>query len=272
MIKPVPILLYHSIATDAGPQFRNWTVSPELFAAQMAYLFENNYTPITVTQFGQAMREADYRLPERPVVITFDDGFSDFHKVALPILMGYGFTATLYITTAYIGGTSLWLAGEGEGWRPLVDWSEIAEINSSGIECGAHTHHHPQLDTLPLMVARDEIRLSKTVLEQGLGQPVSSFAYPHGYYCPRVRRLVQEAGYTSACGVKHAMSSLADDRFSLARIIITTDTDVIAFGRLLRGEGLRVAPIQEQVQTKGWRLIRRSIRLFKRHTGFDLHL
>jgi peptidoglycan/xylan/chitin deacetylase (PgdA/CDA1 family) len=141
------------------------------------------------------------------------------------------------------------------------------------VECGAHSHSHPQLDTLSPVAARDEIVRSKTILENHLGRQVSTFSYPYGYYSSTVRQIVQQAGYSSACAVKHAMSAITDDRFALARIIVEADTDVESLGRLLAGEGLRVAPIRERVQTKGWRLVRRSIKLLERHpyvgTGYD---
>jgi peptidoglycan/xylan/chitin deacetylase (PgdA/CDA1 family) len=227
----------------------------------MAYLHDSRYMPITVTQLGQAMTDNSVRLPSRPVIITFDDGFADFHRGALPVLKSYGFTATLYITTGFVGSTSRWLSREGE--RPMLTWGQIAEISASGVECGAHSHSHPQLDTLAPFATRDEIIRSKTVLEDHLGRQVSTFSYPHGYYSSTVRQIVQQGGYSSACAVKHAMSSTTDDHFALARIIVTADTGVESLGRLLAGEGLRVAPIRERAPTKIWRLVRRSTRLLK---------
>ena len=111
----VPILLYHSIAEDASPKFRRWVVHPGLFATHMAYLHDHGYTALTVSQFVQAMISSDGHLPELPVVLTFDDGFACFHANALPVLRHYDFTATLYITTGFVGGTSRWLAREDAG-------------------------------------------------------------------------------------------------------------------------------------------------------------
>jgi peptidoglycan/xylan/chitin deacetylase (PgdA/CDA1 family) len=261
----VPILLYHSVAQQVAPRFRRYAISPEVFAAHMAFLHDNGYTPLTVSEFARSIADSRRRLPERPMVITFDDGLADFYTNAFPVLKGYGFAATLYIVTGFVGGTSRWLCRQGEGERPILTWEQIDEINTNGIECGAHSHSHPQLDTLPLAEAREEIMHSKAVLEQRLGQPVLTFAYPHGYYSSAVRRIVQQAGYSSACAVKHGVSTPADDRFALARIAIYSSTDVEHFARLLMGRGLPVAPMRERARTKSWRLVRRSATLLKRN-------
>jgi peptidoglycan/xylan/chitin deacetylase (PgdA/CDA1 family) len=253
----VPILLYHSISEHVTPRFKRWAVRPETFAAHMAYLQDHHYTPMTVTQFAQAMTDRSLHLPDRPVVVTIDDGLADFYTGALPVLVHYGFPATLYVTTGFVGGTSRWLSRVGEGLRPMLTWSHIADVQASGIECGAHSRSHPQLDILAPAAVRDEIVHCKSELEHQLGRQVATFAYPHGYYSAAVRRLVQEAGYSSACAVKHAMSATTDDRFALARIIVTDTAALDGFSRLLAGHGLPVAPVRERVQARGWRVVRR---------------
>lgn len=262
----IPILLYHSISTDASPRFREWCVHPELFAAHMEYLSGHGYTPITVTHLAAALTEDNRSLPNRPVVITFDDGFSDFYSDALPVLRHYNFVATLYIATGLVGSTSRWLLREGEGDRSMLSWDQIVIIDSSGIECGTHSHTHLELDTLPPAVTRVEITRSKAVLEGKIGREVSTIAYPHGYYSSSVLRLVKQAGYSSACAVKNAMSAVTDDRFALSRIIIPCATSVEDLASLVAGRGLRVAPVRERIATKGWRFVRRSVGLFKQRS------
>jgi peptidoglycan/xylan/chitin deacetylase (PgdA/CDA1 family) len=258
MTKRVPILLYHSVSNEATDQYRPWAVSPSLFDQHMAYLAENHYTPLTVSQFADIARSRLKHLPERPVVITFDDGLADFQTGAFPILLRYGFRATLYITTGYIGGTSTWLACVGEGERPMLNWDQVRALHANGIECGAHTRTHPQLDIIPIRDARNEIFSSKEVLEHQLNSKVSTFAYPHGYHSAAVRKAVQDAGYTSACAVKHAMSGIHDDLFALARINIAADTTLARLVQFLDGQNLRIEPRGEQIQTKIWRWLRRA--------------
>jgi len=266
----IPILMYHSVSDQASARFRPWTVSPQRFDEHMALVKELGYTPISVSTMVAAMdgyatsRGAD-PLPSMPIVLTFDDGFQDFLTAALPILQRYGFDATLYVVSGCVGGTSRWLAHEGEGDRPILTWPQLREIAAAGIECGAHSCSHPQLDVIPRARAREEIARSRQTLQDGLGQPVLSFAYPHGYHDVTVRRLAMEAGYSSACGVKHALSSLADDRYSLGRVIVTHDVDAARLGHLLLDSTLPIAPRGERLRTKGWRLARRASALLRGH-------
>lgn len=256
--KKVPILMYHSISQHATSKFRPFTVPPVLFADHMAYLYQHSYTPITVTQLIHARGQEGLALPAHPVVLTFDDGFADFFTDALPVLERYGFPATLYVTTAFIGGTSCWMRNEGEGNRPMLTWDQLTEISLSGIECGGHTHRHPQLDILPHAMAQNEIVYCKRLLEEHLGQDVLSFAYPHGYHSAAIQRLVREAGYTSACAVKYEMNAEPADPFALARLMVSAETSVNALAMLLvKHNPLPITTIYKRARIPMWRLVRR---------------
>jgi peptidoglycan/xylan/chitin deacetylase (PgdA/CDA1 family) len=259
----VPILLYHSISEGATSRFRQWTVSPRQFAEQLAYLQASRYTALTVTQLAQALW-CDGRLPPKPVLITFDDGFADFYTDAFPILKKYHYTATLYVVTKFIGGRSRWLASVGEAERRMLTWDQLRAIHANGIECGAHGETHPQLDILPEDEARREIEQSKAELEERLGQRVTSFAYPYGYHSAKTIELVEKAGFAAACAVKHAMSRVGDDPFALARMFVFGNTGVKHFAALLEGRATPITWRGERFSTKGWRVVRRLVHLLKR--------
>ncbi len=262
----VPILMYHSISNSTNRKFLPFTVSPETFAWQMAYLHQRQYTPLTVTQYVLARSGYAGVLPDRPVVITFDDGFADFFTDAFPVLQRYRFPATLYITTAYVGGTSRWLEREGEQAHPMLTWDQIRTLQREGIECGGHTQSHPQLDLLSITRAHDEIMGCKHVLEHQIGQAVTSFAYPYGYYTPAIRRIVQEAGYESACAVKHAMSDTQTDAFLLARLMVRPAMTKEKFESMLVGGN--VSPLTSLVlraRTPAWRIVRHGSVFVSRH-------
>lgn len=257
----VPILMYHSISKSSNPRFAQFAVPASAFAEQMAYLCEHGYTPLTVTQLAR-MRTIGNALPEKPVVLTFDDGFADFFTAALPVLRRYDFAATLYVATAYVEKTSAWLQKERETARAMLTWDQLREICASGIECGGHTQSHPQLDTLPLPQAREEIYQCKQIIEEQLEQKIYSFAYPYGYQTAAVRQLVQIAGYLSACAVKHRMSVETDDPFALARLMVHGQISLNEFTSLLAGDD--VSPVSAmyrfytRARTPVWQMIRRG--------------
>jgi peptidoglycan/xylan/chitin deacetylase (PgdA/CDA1 family) len=222
----------------------------------MRWLAEHDYCPVTISTLVSACA-AGAPLPSRTLAITFDDGLRDFLTEAMPVLQRYGFAATLYVVTGYIGKTNGWSRTLGEDGRPMLSWSELLAVSQLGIECGAHTHSHPQLDVLPPADAFAEIRRSKTTLEDHLGCMVRTFAYPHGYASGTTRQLVRQAGFTSACRVRHALSSTEEDPFALSRIIMTSDVRANDLGSLLAGERLPIAPPRERLLTIGWRLARK---------------
>jgi len=256
--KKIPILMYHSISYSSNPKFVQFTVPLAQFAEQMAYLHAHAYTPMTVTQYRNAAVE---QLPEKSVILTFDDGIADFFTEALPVLTQYNFPATLYIATAFINGTCNWLQREGESTRPMLTWEQISQIQASGIECGAHSHTHPQLDMLSPSIAQNEILTSKRVLEEHLSQEVTSFAYPYGYYTTTTQRFVQAAGYTSACAVKHAMNTVGTHPFALTRLMVKTSTNKEAFAALLTGKSTYRTTLfttYVRMRTPVWQVVRRS--------------
>jgi peptidoglycan/xylan/chitin deacetylase (PgdA/CDA1 family) len=263
----LPILMYHSVSNKVSSKFRRWVIPPALFAAHLNFLKQNGYTPLTVTEIAQAVKDPSGTLPKRVIGITFDDGFEDFYVHALPILEQFDFPSTLYVTSGFVGETSEWLSGEGEGERRMLNWRQIREIAQRGVEIGAHSLYHHQLDTLDLQHAKQEIAGSKALLEQRLEHEVTSFAYPHGYYSREVRELVIQSGFQSACAVKHGMSSLNDDPYALARIIVPGDASLDTLKSLLNGQGLVSVTNQERLATTVWRFIRRTTRQLNNTNG-----
>jgi len=257
--RKVPILMYHSISDHATRKYSPFAISPTLFAQQLEYLKQQHYTPITVTQFMDIRARGEQFLPEKPVLLTFDDGLEDFYTGAFSALQQYNFPATLYVVTGFMNGTSRWLQAEGEGNRPMLTWDKLAEIQAGGVECGGHTHYHPQLDTVPLARARNEIVQCKAILEDHLGQQIHSFAYPYGYHTTAVKQAVQAAGYTSACAVKYEMCSYTTDPFALKRLMVGPTTDLHALEALLTtGYTSALTGMYKRARTPVWRIVRRA--------------
>jgi peptidoglycan/xylan/chitin deacetylase (PgdA/CDA1 family) len=250
----VPILMYHEIASERETTSR-LAVDPGMFAAQMEHLHAGGFTALTASGLAAALA-GGIPLPERPVVITFDDGFADFYAHALPVLRSCGFAATVFVTTGWIQD-----AGPDEiSRRPgqMLSWSQILEAAGAGIEIGAHSHRHPQLDQLAAGRLRDELRFSKALLEDRLGHPVSGLAYPFGYSNARVRREVREAGHEYACAVGNGIAGSTADLFALPRLTIRRSTGLGAFGRITAGEGIPLLFLKDHALTRGWAVARRA--------------
>jgi peptidoglycan/xylan/chitin deacetylase (PgdA/CDA1 family) len=253
----IPVLLYHSVSDAPAGRFGPFTVSRSQLAAHLDLVLELGYQPITVRGLLDGL--ASGQLPPRPVVLTFDDGFADYAANAWPILRDRGLTATLYVTAGDLGGRSQWLASAGVS-LPILSPREIADLAADGCEIGAHSMTHPHLDCLPHAVAYEEIRNSKDVLEQVLGQTVDTFAYPHGYHSRATKELVIAAGYRSATAVRNALSHADDDRYAIARVTVTSDFGTTEITRVLDGTGVRAAGPRERWQTAVWRQARRLAR------------
>ena len=254
--QPIPILLYHSVSEHTSGDFAPYAISPSAFAEHLDLIVDRGHRTLTVTDLVDRLARGE-ALPERPVVITFDDGFADFAEVAWPELAARDLAATLYVTSGEIGGSSVWLSAEGAGDRPMLSWQQLRDLAAAGCEIGAHTLTHPPLDCISRPAAAQEISGCKLQLEDGLGRAVPSFAYPHGHHDRHVRDLVVAAGYESACAVKNAMSHTGDDRFALARLTVLGDLTTEQLADQLDGRGVRTAPRRERLRTTAWRTVRR---------------
>jgi peptidoglycan/xylan/chitin deacetylase (PgdA/CDA1 family) len=264
----VPILLYHSISSDPMPLIRDFAIDEEAFAAHLDLIVSHELEPLTVSGFLDAAARGDVALLERAVVITFDDGFEDFSSAALPLLRERGLSSTLYVTTGLLRGGPEPPVDDAIA-RHMLDWSQLPALLGHEVEIGGHSVTHPHLDTLGAARARDEVGRCKRLLEDALGEEVRTFAYPHGYSSPRVRRAVREAGYRGACGVKNALSSEADQPLSLARLMVHADTSLDEVGGWLERRGAPPPPRRESLRTRGWRAYRHARAVLTRRPGSD---
>lgn len=255
MTQTVPILLYHSVTDSPASGLEKFTVHPDRFDAHLDCLRDHDRVVMSFGQVAEHLRSGT-PLPDRAVAVTFDDGLADFAENAWPRLRDRGMPATLYPVAGYVGARSSWLSGEA-GRSRMLTGGELSALAEDGVEMGAHSMTHPQLDQVPVASARREIVESKDALEQMLGRPVTTFAYPHGHHTRTIKGLVADAGYTSAAAVRNMFSHDRDDVYAVARLTVTdatTDSDV---GRLLQGHGARRAPRRELLRTRAGRQRRR---------------
>jgi peptidoglycan/xylan/chitin deacetylase (PgdA/CDA1 family)/2-polyprenyl-3-methyl-5-hydroxy-6-metoxy-1,4-benzoquinol methylase len=215
----LPILMYHRVHPQGKPETASWRVTPEAFEQQLKYLQEAGYYSTTLADWGEAILKKQ-PLPGRAILITFDDGYQDFYNFAFPLLKRYGFSATVFLVADRIGQTNIWDTVYNEE-LPLMGWDTIKELQSQGIEFGAHTATHPHLTALsPLEIVKESVR-ARTILQQGLGQTPVTFAYPYGDTDEVVQHLVGACGYIYAVSCKPGLSSFQDPLLALSRVEIT---------------------------------------------------
>lgn len=205
----LPILMYHYIRTVTNPRDTvgiGLSVPPEIFDEQMKFLKDEGYTTVTLDDLTSVWKFGT-PLPEKSIVLTFDDGYEDFYTAAFPILTKYNFKATIYIVTDFID-------------RPnYLTKTQLEEISQSPlITIGSHTQRHVNLQATSGTKLRDEIFESKTWLEKVTERPINHFCYPSGKYNQRAIQHVEAAGYTTATTTDPGMSHDGEYPFILRRV------------------------------------------------------
>jgi peptidoglycan/xylan/chitin deacetylase (PgdA/CDA1 family) len=184
----VPILMFHRVASEATATdavSRSLTIPPEVFAAELRWLHDNGYHPVTLRAVFLALYEGA-PLPARPLVLTFDDGYVDAVTTIAPLLRRYGWPATFFVITGRLGETA------------FLTWPEVRALDSAGDEIGSHTVDHVDLPAADAASRWAEVADSKRALERHLGHPVYWFAYPAGRYDQEVEADLVRAGYLLA--------------------------------------------------------------------------
>lgn len=191
----IPVLAYHQV--DVEFEFGVNTVSPRTFESQIRFIAEQGYTSITPACLVQAITSHS-ALPRRPILITFDDGYENFHTYAYPILKKYGMTATVFMLAGYIGRLNAWDVRRGLKRPKHLSGLQIKVLFQNGIGFGSHGLHHRFLTHCSRPEAITELEGSKSRLEDILHHPVQSFAYPYGSVNSETADMVQSAGYRIA--------------------------------------------------------------------------
>ncbi len=186
----VPILVYHGVYPHHPGQTVMqiaYDVAPEAFEAQMAYLHDHNFHVVSLGDYVDAL-ESGKALPERSVVITFDDGRENQYVHAFPVLKQYGYTATFFIYPNPVGRRT-----------EFMTWDQIREMHAAGMTIASHSYTHPYLTRIKdPRDMKHEIEGSRERLEKQLGIHIEYFAYPFGARNAEVEAAVKNAGYKAA--------------------------------------------------------------------------
>jgi peptidoglycan/xylan/chitin deacetylase (PgdA/CDA1 family) len=210
-LKWIPILMYHHVVPRRHQGLGHVEVTVQEFEQQMKYLKDHGYRAMHLAEAARVLGLGKSAV-DRPVVITFDDGYLDVYHHAFPILKKFNFTADLFLVSSYLDRPGSH-AGAGGPMQPL-GMTHIEEMADCGLNFGSHSITHRRLTLLSPQESWEEIQGSRLDLERRLGLPVDSFSFPHGCSNPALKRMVGEAGYLTACGIEQREHEL----FNLSRI------------------------------------------------------
>jgi peptidoglycan/xylan/chitin deacetylase (PgdA/CDA1 family) len=206
----IPILTYHRFAEDC---YSPLCMPASTFERQMRYLKENGYHVITAEELSDFL---EYRrgLPRKSVLITMDDGYRSVYNIAYPILQKYGYKATVYVYTSFVGVSKM-----------AITWNQLKEMKANGFSIGSHTINHSDLtqpkagetEQAHLARVKEELYGSKRIIDRKLGQDTHFLAYPFGFYDQRSIQIARQAGYKYAMSVKRGGNPFFANPLTLRR-------------------------------------------------------
>jgi peptidoglycan/xylan/chitin deacetylase (PgdA/CDA1 family) len=228
--RKVTILSYHSVI-DGNEPVRDdpykQHIPLHLFQRHLDYL-QSNYNVVSLSEFLAAKRK-HRRLPNYSVVLTFEDGFQDFHRVAAGQLAQRQLAATVFVITDRAYGR---LPPNGESF---LTWHEIQELALAGTGIGSHTCSHPKLTELPLNDVERELAESRSAILNHVKQVDVPLSYPYGRTSDSISLLAQSAGYSCAIGNNLGPNDCDADIFALSRTTIASDDELPTFAARVSG-------------------------------------
>jgi peptidoglycan/xylan/chitin deacetylase (PgdA/CDA1 family) len=224
----LPILMFHSVSDDpengSAPYFKTNT-APNVFRRHMNQLAAEGYKTLDLVE-AVGFLFAGRQWPEKSVAITFDDGYRDFHTHAFPALREHGFTATVFLPTAFISNQRRQFKN-----TDCLTWDEVRELRAAGIGFGSHTVNHLKLLELSFPQIETELVESKQQMEQELGEPVRTFAFPYAFpqanreFVQEFRELLMRARYACCVTTELGRVKIGDDPYLLKRLPVNSLDD-----------------------------------------------
>lgn len=231
----VQILMYHRVGEFPGRVKSHGALYCHLprFKGQMSMFKWLGYQVISLDDAvaGLAGRIA---LPDKPLVLTFDDAYVDFLQNAAPVLIAYGYPATVYAVSNLVGQSSSWDTGTGSDPAPLMNAAQLREVQEMGFTIGSHSSSHQRMAQQPDERIDSELRDSKSALEDMLGCSVDHFCYPYGSHDLRCVEAAAQAGYMSATTCQRAAATPLNDPLSLPRKAVSRGDSLLGLWWKLR--------------------------------------
>ncbi len=201
----IPVLNYHKIELkgDIGITARQ----PDDFFRDMEYLSEQGFTPVTFRSVGESEV-----FPDKPVMITFDDGYASVYEHAFSVLSRFGFKAVVFMPASYIGKTNDWDVQFGKKKYRHLSKEQLVSLSAAGHEIAAHGMKHRPFTLFNSKALKAELEESRDILEHITGNPVRSLCYPFGRFNARVIEAVKAAGYQYAMASLYLGAAPAEER------------------------------------------------------------
>lgn len=222
------VLMYHGIQPGHSVPDWPWAVSLERFRAQLDFLADEGYATPTLHELTSPPADG---WPPRTVVITFDDGYVD-NLAAFEELTKRGMRASWFIVSGSIGQPPGW-SSDGRPHGRLLDESELRVMHAAGMEIGSHSVSHPRLTDIDEIRLDHELLDSRIALEQVIGGPVASFAYPYGDWNAPCQIAVERAGYRVACTTRTGWALRDQNPYQFRRLTIFNTDTTATFARKL---------------------------------------
>jgi peptidoglycan/xylan/chitin deacetylase (PgdA/CDA1 family) len=235
LFREIPVLMYHRVVGQepAGSKY-NLHILKNDMEQQLLFLQDRGFETIV---FGDLLTK---RIPAKPILLTFDDGYEDNYRNLLPLLKKYRMKAVLYLLGNRRHKNNFWDIPQGEPEATLLKEGQIKEMDQSGlVEFGAHSMNHVKLTTVGKAEIEREVAGSKKNLENFLQKTVFSFAYPYGSVNEEVKKMTVEAGYTFGVAVNNGPTCFGEDLMEIRRVHIFPKTSPYRYWKKTSGFYLR---------------------------------
>ncbi len=202
-----PILEYHMVQEKNPDKAYEYNVPPAEFEQQLDYLEQEGYTTISIRDYLRAKKGLQ-ELPDKPIILTFDDGYETNYTELLPILERRGLKAAIF------------MVGNDIGRENYMSWDQLKDIQHRGVEIGSHTANHLPLTSMSLDEARDEVKLSKLLMEWNGMDTIYTLSYPNGKYTKEMLAMLKEEEYLAAVTGDAGLNTFDTNPYLLQRINI----------------------------------------------------
>ncbi len=202
--------MYHYISdppADADIYRKDLSVSPSRFESHLKYLKENGYQAITLDALLDFLTTGK-PLPEKPVILTFDDGYVDNYANAFPLLQKYGMIGHFFIITDFVN----------EKRAEYMTWPQIEEMSAAGQRFGSHSRNHPDLKGKPADYLVWQALGGMEAIQEHLGYHPRWISYPAGSYDARTKAVYQSAHYWGGLSTEQGTTHTTDRIFDLERV------------------------------------------------------